>query len=59
MVVSFVSDRAHRGLGDGLAPQEASRIACDRNAEKECEALAALAPTKVLLGREKAAMGVG
>jgi hypothetical protein len=34
-------------------PKEARRIACDRNGEKECAALAAHAPTKVFDGRQK------
>jgi hypothetical protein len=43
------------------APHARRRAAslCDRNEEKECAALAALAPTGVLKGRRKAAMGVG
>jgi hypothetical protein len=46
-LVSFVFDRAHRGLlAKAPVPKEASRIACDRNKEEECEALAADAPTR-------------
>jgi hypothetical protein len=47
-LVSFVFDRAHRGLlVKALVPKEAGRIACDRNKEEEeCEALAADAPTR-------------
>jgi hypothetical protein len=43
--VSFVFDRANRGLlAKAPIPKEAGRIACDRNEEKECAALAAAAP---------------
>jgi hypothetical protein len=45
--ISFASrPRKSRPFGRGTALKEASRIACDRNEEKECMALAAHEPTK-------------
>jgi hypothetical protein len=45
--VSFVFDRDHRGLlAKAPEPKEAGRIACDRNEEEECAALAAATPTR-------------
>jgi hypothetical protein len=39
--------RAHRGLlAKAPVPKEAGRIACDRNEEEECEALADVTPTR-------------
>jgi hypothetical protein len=38
--------RTSRPSGEGPVPKEAGRIACDRNKEQECEALAADAPTR-------------
>ena len=46
MFVSFVPAATIAAFCEGTAPKEARRIACDRNKEKECTALAATTPTR-------------